>query len=729
MKNIYAFLISVVLVMGVTSQSSATIIYVRAAATGANNGTTWTDAFNDLQAGFGATLPGDTIWVAAGVYKPTTTTSRTISFALPDGVKILGGFNGTETNVSQRNYTTNVTNLSGDIGATGNATDNSYHVVTTAGVSNATILDGFRILSGNANSASSPNDRGGAFYNSSGNPVIRNCTLQSNAASIGGAVYQQTLGTFTFINCAIINNTSTGFTTTASGAISISGGSLVLQGCTITQNNGYNGGGLNMSGGNVIVDRCIISGNTANNSGGAIYGSGGFQFQMTNSLLVGNLASNGGISAIHCASVPTYNHKIINCTIADNRASAGSSATSVFSNFSEVDNTLYSGNSESTAISATALTSNNNKFVGINLTDAYFIAPGDNSLAPFSASSYNYHVAAFSGCIDYGSATYVIPAYNMDLDNTNRVQGPVPDCGCYENSGCTFNLVITSPDSNAICTGNTTVLSAGSGSAFLWGNNTTSSSITTGTAGTYTLEADSGGCYGSASYSLSLINASVTINGPSGFCPGDSISLVASGTNLNTYNWNTGDTTSTISVSTAGTYSVAIITTEGCTATSTLNITAYTAPNPIATFNSPVISTTTTFATYQWLLNGTPIGGATSQQYTVLQNGDYSVVVTNANGCSDTSALYNIINLGMNERTMNVISAFPNPCTDLITLSGSLADVSVMVYDLDGRTVNVAVKNRSTSQIVLDMSELQPGMYFICVSGNEGVLYVPAVKQ
>jgi hypothetical protein len=162
MKKIYSGIFAAAFIFGIHTTSHATIIYVRAAATGANNGTNWTDAFTDLQVGFGATLPGDTIWLAAGVYKPTTTTTRTISFALPDGVKILGGFNGTETNVSQRNYVTNVANLSGDIGVTGNATDNSYHVVTTAGVGNATVLDGVRILSGNANGASSPNDRGAA---------------------------------------------------------------------------------------------------------------------------------------------------------------------------------------------------------------------------------------------------------------------------------------------------------------------------------------------------------------------------------------------------------------------------------------------------------------------------------------------------------------------------------------------------------------------------------------
>ena len=86
-----------------------------------------------------AASSGQQIWVAAGTYKPTAGTDRTISFALKPGVGVYGGFAGTETALEQRDWRTNVTTLSGDLlgndsgpASIWNATmaDNSFHVVT-----------------------------------------------------------------------------------------------------------------------------------------------------------------------------------------------------------------------------------------------------------------------------------------------------------------------------------------------------------------------------------------------------------------------------------------------------------------------------------------------------------------------------------------------------------------------------------------------------------------------
>ena len=68
-----------------------------------------------MQSGIAAAIVGDQIWVAQGVYKPTTTANRTISFNLNDGVSWYGGFNGTETSIGQRNISLYQTVLNGDI--------------------------------------------------------------------------------------------------------------------------------------------------------------------------------------------------------------------------------------------------------------------------------------------------------------------------------------------------------------------------------------------------------------------------------------------------------------------------------------------------------------------------------------------------------------------------------------------------------------------------------------
>ena len=68
----------------------AQVIYVNQAATGSNNGTNWQNAYTDLHGALQAATTGDTVWVAQGIYFPTTGTDRNLRFELPDGVVGLG---------------------------------------------------------------------------------------------------------------------------------------------------------------------------------------------------------------------------------------------------------------------------------------------------------------------------------------------------------------------------------------------------------------------------------------------------------------------------------------------------------------------------------------------------------------------------------------------------------------------------------------------------------------
>ncbi|WP_245581699.1 choice-of-anchor Q domain-containing protein [Rudanella lutea] len=180
-----------------------TRLYVRANATGANTGLSWQDAYTDLQSALtNSQINAAEIWVAGGVYKPTTGTNRNTSFVVKPGTRLFGGFLGTETERSQR-PAINVavpssSTLSGDIGTLGTLSDNSYHVVVgQAGLSPADGLDGFVIMGGNANgnvASVSGNGLGGGLYLQgigSGqfcSPTIRNCLFANNQANNGGAV-------------------------------------------------------------------------------------------------------------------------------------------------------------------------------------------------------------------------------------------------------------------------------------------------------------------------------------------------------------------------------------------------------------------------------------------------------------------------------------------------------------------------------------------------------------
>ena len=171
--------------------------YVNKDATGANNGTSWANGFTDLNTALSLATTHD-IWVKAGTYMPHAT-NRTISFSLnQEDLNIYGGFNGTETMLSQRDLRTNKTILSGDLQGNDTAgavdynlaekNDNSLHVVT---VSKDNInIDGFTIINGFAN-GTGINTNGSAILKSdigNHNLTIKNCIIKDNVSYGGGAV-------------------------------------------------------------------------------------------------------------------------------------------------------------------------------------------------------------------------------------------------------------------------------------------------------------------------------------------------------------------------------------------------------------------------------------------------------------------------------------------------------------------------------------------------------------
>ncbi len=134
------------------------IIYVDINATeGGNNGSSWGNAYTDLQSALAVAGASDQIWVAEGTYLPTNGSNlpedvedpREVSFNINNGVQVYGGFAGGETSLAQRDIRANPTILSGNIGENGQA-DNSYHVVDITGSTASTIIDGFTVTGGQA---------------------------------------------------------------------------------------------------------------------------------------------------------------------------------------------------------------------------------------------------------------------------------------------------------------------------------------------------------------------------------------------------------------------------------------------------------------------------------------------------------------------------------------------------------------------------------------------------
>ena len=159
--NIKSWLAISVFLLLMVSTATAEIIFVDADATGANDGSSWADAYNYLQDALADANLDDEIHVAQGIYKPDqgvnqTPGDRTETFQLKNGVSIKGGYAGFgESDPNARDIELYETILSGDLyGDDGpdfaNNDENSYHVVTSIRTDETAVLDGFTITAGNA---------------------------------------------------------------------------------------------------------------------------------------------------------------------------------------------------------------------------------------------------------------------------------------------------------------------------------------------------------------------------------------------------------------------------------------------------------------------------------------------------------------------------------------------------------------------------------------------------
>lgn len=332
-------------------QLLANIIYVDDTATGANNGSSWTNAYTDLQTALAIAVPGQEIRVGQGSYKPTTSTDRTVAFYLQNGVRVIGSYAGYGAlDPDLRDPVGYPSILSGDIGSPGVSDDNTYHVVIGSGTDSTAVLDGFLITSGNANLAESLDDSGGGMYISHGSPTVVNCTFSGNAASSSGGALFALGATSRFDNCTFSGNTAVW-----GGAASTNTSPVAFTRCTFRNNAALRyGGGLRAEGssggsGGPTLRECTFEANTAEDAGGAQLSSSGST--LVDCIFTGNLAtgysvSGGGVYVTSPAS-------LTNCTFHANiaRGEVGGYGGGIYNSYAPtvLNNCVFVGNTATNA--------------------------------------------------------------------------------------------------------------------------------------------------------------------------------------------------------------------------------------------------------------------------------------------------------------------------------------------------------------------------------------------
>lgn len=347
MKIFTATLLTVFLILN--TSFAQTTIFVDSGATGTASGSSWTDAFTDLQSALDVATTGDEIWMTKGIYYPTKdktgnsspTDNRSKTFYVDEGIEIHGGFDGTETSLTDRVLAVvdpftataaDATILSGDLlgtesdvningtnyasGSDGN--DNSYtvlHINSTFGF----LLSGCIVTAGNANSfpaAAPENYSGGNIYNEGNLTTISFSYILGGLAYFGGGLHNN--ADYSITNASLIGNICLIF----GGAVYNNACTATITNTSFVLNGGNSGGAIYNDATSGAVSTKVINSifysNQVNADGGAIYNNGPssscdltmINCSVTSSSVFFPNAANGGAISSNGAVTNTIHNSI-----------------------------------------------------------------------------------------------------------------------------------------------------------------------------------------------------------------------------------------------------------------------------------------------------------------------------------------------------------------------------------------------------------------------------------
>ncbi len=257
--------------------SSQRVIHVDAEATGAGDGSSWTDAYRDLQEALADAREATraVIRVAQGTYQPAgeTSTDLDATFQLCNQVTLEGGYAGVlAVDPNARDAARYVTVLSGDLAGNDNPDedwrssarqDNCRRVVTASGTDETTIIDGFTVTGareyGMWMQPGSPSlyrcrfvDNGvTGIYAWDCNSVVAQCAFERNGPLVSWGGFWVGHGDLTLTDCVFVENQGGGLN---------SSGTLNLLRCSFIANSGFSRAGIHHAG-DLTARKCSFRSN------------------------------------------------------------------------------------------------------------------------------------------------------------------------------------------------------------------------------------------------------------------------------------------------------------------------------------------------------------------------------------------------------------------------------------------------------------------------------------
>ncbi|HLP49552.1 MAG TPA: T9SS type A sorting domain-containing protein [Chitinophagales bacterium] len=210
-------------------------------------------------------------------------------------------------------------------------------------------------------------------------------------------------------------------------------------------------------------------------------------------------------------------------------------------------------------------------------------------------------------------------------------------------------------------------------------------------------------------------------------CGSDTAVICAPG-GYSSYLWSNTESLQCISVSTPGSYLVTVTDEASCSfASNELVIIQSSIPAPVVAVNGAVLQAGPG-ASYQWYVGTQAIPGATSATYAPIQSGNYSVEVTNADGCTGTSPSVQFLYNGLAVLSDQKVLVYPNPLQNgnwTLEVGNFIPGMIAEIFDATGRLVYHLQVTTARSEISITVAA---GVYTIRVSANGNIFTQKLIK-